>query len=363
MKRLIALLLLLSACVSAQQNGHTNLQLDVFRGNIYRHTDDIDHLITGHPDGLLMSFNHMTFGDKEWQQAYNFPDYGLSFQYQDFKNEYLGECFAIAAHYNFYFLNRHLVLRISQGIGMTTNPYDKETNYKNNAFGSRFLSSNLFMLHYKKDNLIGRIGVQAGLMFTHFSNGRIKAPNSGINTYALNFGVNYNMGEKPAYRALDTLPSKSFREPVRLDFVARTGFSESEIAGSGQKPFGHFSAYADKRIGRKSALQLGVELFMTGYLKEYVRHYAEMYPDRPYVDPDTDWKRAGIFIGHELFINRLSVETQLGYYFYKPFKYEIDIYQRLGMKYYITPKVFAVLSLKAHGARAEAIETGLGIRI
>jgi hypothetical protein len=57
------------------------------------------------------------------------------------------------------------------------------------------------------------------------------------------------------------------------------------------------------------------------------------------------------------------VETQLGYYFYKPFEYEIDLYQRLGAKYYFTKEVFAALALKAHGARAEAIEAGIGIRI
>ena len=88
-----------------------------------------------------------------------------------------------------------------------------------------------------------------------------------------------------------------------------------------------------------------------------------MYPDREYVDPNTDYKRIGIFAGHELFINRLSVEVHLGYYVYKPFKYESDVYQRVGAKYYLTKNIFAALALKAHGARAEAIEAGIGVRI
>ena len=362
MRRLI-LCLFISFGAFAQKNGHTNIQADFFRGNIYRHTDDIDHLITGHPSGILLSFNHQTFGEKEWEQAYNYPDYGFSFQYQDFKNEILGECYAIGAHYNFYFFKRHLVFRISQGIGMTTNPYDKETNFKNNAFGSRFMSSNLFMLNYKKENIVGRFGIQAGFMFTHFSNGRFKSPNSGINTYALNFGINYNLNDKPQYIRNDSLSKRNFREPVKFNFVLRSGFSESQVVNSGQKPFYHFGAYADKRIGRKSALQLGTDIFFTQYLKEYIQFYSEMYPDRAYVDPNTDYKRVGVFVGHELFIDRLSVETQLGYYVYKPFKYEIDMYQRLGAKYYLTKDVFAALSLKAHGARAEAIEAGIGVRL
>jgi hypothetical protein len=362
MRRLICCLLL-SLTAFAQQNGHTNIQVDYFRGNIYRHADYIDHLITGHPSGFLISINHQTFGDKEWQHAYNYPDYGFSFQYQDFQNDILDKCLAIGAHYNFYFFKRHMVFRISQGIGMTTNPYDKETNFKNNAFGSRFMSSNLFMLNYKKENIVGRLGIQAGFMFTHFSNGRIKSPNSGINTYAINFGLNYNLNDKPEYRAPDSLAKTDFREPIKFNFVLRSGISESEITGSGQKPFYHFGLYADKRIGRKSALQLGADVFFSQYLKEYIKYYSAMYPDREYFAPDTDYKRVGLVVGHELFINRLSVETQVGYYIYKPFKYEADVYQRVGAKYYLTKKIFTGLALKAHGGRAEAIEVGVGARI
>ena len=361
--RLLLAIILLSTGAFAQKHGHANLQLDFFRGNIYRHTDDIDHLITGHPDGVLLSFNHQTFGDKEWQQAYNYPDYGFSFQYQNFHNSIMGECYAVGAHYNFYFLNRHLVFRLSQGIGMTTNPYDKETNYKNNAFGSKLMSSNLFMLHYKKENLVGRLGIQAGFMFTHFSNGRIKSPNSGINTYAINLGVNCNLNDKPEYRFSDSTATKDFSEPIKFNFVLRSGISESQVVGSGQKPFFHFGVNADKRLGRKSAIQLGADVFFSQYLKEFIQYYSVMYPDREYVDPNTDYKRIGIFAGHELFINRLSVEVHLGYYLYKPFKYESDVYQRVGAKYYLTKNIFAALALKAHGARAEAIEAGIGVRI
>ncbi|RZJ66468.1 MAG: acyloxyacyl hydrolase [Flavobacterium sp.] len=360
----IVILLLCASSFAQEAPETTNIEVSYFRGNIYKHTDDITHLITGHPEGVLISFNRQTFGEKEWQQAYNYPDYGMSLQYQDFKNEYLGEAYAIGLHYNFYFLNRHLQFRISQGVGFATNPYDKETNFKNNAFGSRLMSSNLFMLNFKKENLVGRFGAQAGMMFTHFSNGRIKSPNSGINTYAVNVGVNYNIDEKqPKYIRNDSIDNKSFREPLRYSLYFRSGVSESPITGSGQYPFYHIGLAVDKRLGRKSALQLGADVFFSKYLKEFIRYSSVAYPDRPYLDPDTDYKRVGVFVGHELFINRLSVEAQLGYYVYKPFDYEIDLYQRLGAKYYVSKNIFGGIALKAHGGRAEAIEVGIGIRI
>lgn len=356
-------LLLCSFSATAQQKNETvSVEIDHFRGNIYEHTQYITHLIDGHPNGFLLSVNKQTYGDAEWQQVYNYPDYGVSLQYQDFKSPALGKNFALGLHYNFYFLNRNLVFRISQGIGMTTNPYDKQTNYKNNAFGSKLMSSNLFMLNYKRENLVDGFGLQAGLLFTHFSNGRIKSPNSGINTYAFNLGVNYNFDEKLAYIKSDSLATE-IDKGVTYNFALRSGVSESQITASGQKPFFHISAYADKRVGRKSALQLGGELFLSQYLKEFIRYSSISFPDKPYLDPNTDHKRIGVFVGHELFVNRLSIETQLGYYLYKPFKYESDLYQRVAAKYYITDHLSTGVGLKTHGGRAEALEFSIGIRL
>lgn len=335
---------------------------DVFRGNILRHTGEVTHLITGHPDGVLLSASRRSSGQHEWERAYNLPDVGLSFQYQDFKNEHLGQAYAIGAHYNFYFWQRRLMFRISQGIGWATNPYDKHTNYKNNAFGSRLMSSNLFMLQYRKERVFGPVGLEAGVVFTHFSNGRIKSPNSGINTYGATIGLNYDFG-KPLPEAVVDSVFADFKEPFRLSLYVRSGVNESQITGSGQKPFYHFSVAVDKRLGRKSAIQIGADWFVSKYLEEFIRYSSVAYPQRNPIDPDTDYKRLGVFIGHELFINRLSIETQFGYYAYKPFDYEMDFYQRAGLKYYIYKNLFTGVALKTHGGRAEAIEFGVGTRL
>ena len=71
----------------------------------------------------------------------------------------------------------------------------------------------------------------------------------------------------------------------------------------------------------------------------------------------------GIFIGHELIINKISIEAQLGYYAYQPFKKDIAIYDRVGMKYRLSDKLFVGFSLKTHLFLAEALEIGIGYRI
>lgn len=349
--------------ISGQEIEESNsIEINFLRGNIYPHSPELYHLITGHPEGVMLSFSKKTFGQEEWQRLYNYPDYGGYFIYQDFKNEILGMAYAIGAHYNFYFLNRKLQFKIGQGIAMTTNPYDKVNNSKNRAFGSKYMGNTNFMLTYRKDHIIDGLGVEAGLFFTHYSSGRFKSPNSGLNTYGINLGVNYDLCKK-AINKIDTMPKNlTYREPLRFNLVFRSGFNESIVIGSGQKPFYHFGFYADKRLNRKSALQLGTELFLTTSIKEYIRFRSVAYPEDN-VAPDTDYKRIGIFIGHELFINRISLETQVGYYVYRPFNLDTPIYDRLGIKYYWTPKIYSGIGVKTHGFLAEATEFSIGVRL
>jgi hypothetical protein len=85
--------------------------------------------------------------------------------------------------------------------------------------------------------------------------------------------------------------------------------------------------------------------------------------DNGETDPDADFKRVGIFVGHELFISKISFITQFGYYMYNPSDFAEDFYIRAGFKYYIKANFYAVATIKSHAADAEAIEFGMGIRL
>ncbi|MET0759124.1 MAG: acyloxyacyl hydrolase, partial [Flavobacterium sp.] len=347
------ILLLFFGFISAQELNNSNaIDVNYFTGNVMLHSPGISHLITGHPEGVMVSFSRKTNGQKEWHSVYNYPDYGIYFLGQDFKNDFLGKNYAIGAHYNFYFLNRKLMLKVAEGIAITTNPYNKETNSKNNAFGSKIMANTDFFLNYKEENIIDNFGVQAGFVFTHFSNGRVKSPNSGINTYNINFGINYNF-DKLQQKSIDTAVAKiKFTQPIKYNFILRTGINESPIIGSGQRAFYHIGFYADKRLNRKSAIQLGTEVFVSNFYKDFIKYQSVAYP-KLNLDPNTDYKRAGVFIGYELFINRISLEAQVGYYVYQPYKHDIPVYDRIGMKYYFGDKVYTGLSIKTHGFLAE----------
>ena len=346
---------------SQEKSKPFSVDVNYFKGNIALHNNDILHLITGHPEGIIISWNRKTFGEESWQQRYNYPDYGLSFSYQDFKNTVLGENVALYAHYNFYFLKRRFMLRIGQGLALTTNPYDKETNPKNIAFGSKLMSSTYMMINYKKERLFDRFGFQAGLSLIHYSNANVKAPNTSVNSITLNIGLVYNlMNEDPEF--ISNLFEERFTQPLKYNLIFRTGINESDVVGSGQYAFYILSAYADKRLSYKSAVNFGVDVFFSNFLKELIYYNSVAFPNRN-EDGKADYKRIGIVAGHELFLNRISVLTQFGYYVYYPYDFEGRTYFRIGLKRYLGDKFFGALTLKSHGAKAEAVELGIGIRL
>jgi hypothetical protein len=144
--------------------------------------------------------------------------------------------------------------------------------------------------------------------------------------------------------------------------VIRGGLNESDYLNLGQHPFFVISAFADKRLSYKSTLQLGADFFYLPFLKKEIEYLSIAFPSAG-VEGDEDFKRVGIFAGHELHINKLAVVSQVGYYVYYPYDFEGRTYFRVGLKYYLTEKLFSAITLKSHGAKVEGVEFGVGIRI
>ncbi|MGX1928912.1 acyloxyacyl hydrolase [Flagellimonas sp. 2504JD4-2] len=366
MKRLLYLCVVLCCFNGFSQTKETPkkyvLDASQFYGSILLHNTDISHLITNHPGGLILGFNRKRFGNEEWESKYGYPDTGFSFIYQNMNNSTLGENFGLYAHYNFYFFKRNLQFRVGQGVAYNTNPYDKNNNFRNNAYGTHLLSSTMVMLNYHKENLFSGLGLKAGLSLIHYSNANFKAPNTSTNTMALNVGLTYDLDGGETFEFLAPEATGKITEPIRFNLAFRTGVNESDVINSGRYGFWILSAYADKRLGRKSAIQLGTDVFFSNFLKELIRFQSTSFPELN-VAADTDFKRVGLFVGHELFINKMSIVTQLGYYVYYPFDFEGQVYNRIGLKRYFGDKFFGAITLKSHAAKAETVEFGVGIRL
>jgi hypothetical protein len=255
-------LLLFFICFFAISQSKKNLSyidLNFFSGNIARHNDEITHLIQDHPNGLILGWNKQVSGKKFWHRLYNYPEYGVSFNAQNFNNDVLGNSFGLFGHYNFYFFKRRLLFRFAQGVSYVTNPYDKISNPKNNAFGSHLLSGSYVMLNYKHPKFIGPLALQCGLTLLHLSNGSVKSPNKSLNTIALNIGV--STGFSNSFSSKNRISPTKIDSSFKYGVIFRSGINQSDVVGSNQFPFYVFTGYLFKQLNSKSSVVFGMDYF------------------------------------------------------------------------------------------------------
>ncbi len=341
---------------------HVAFELDYFYGTILEHNPDIGHLITHHPEGFVLQYNIKTFGIQEWERRHNYPDLGFTFSYQEMKNPNLGELLGLYSHISWYFLQRNLRLTVSQGVAYATNPYHPDDNYLNNALGSSLLSATILKLNYHRENLWKGFGLQTGISLFHYSNGNYTAPNTSVNTFAFNVGVNYSLNQEPLPEYIP-FERKKYSEPIKLNVLLRFGMNESDVIGMGKFPFVVVSAFIDKRLSKTSSVYAGTELFLSYFLKELIEYRAVAYTEYD-ITGDEDFKRVGIFAGYQFRINKLAPFVNAGYYVYYPYDFEGRMYNRMGLKRYFGEKeqIFGIISVKSHAAKAEAVEFGVGVR-
>lgn len=340
-----------------------SLDASYFYGSIIEHNPDISHLITDHPVGVILSWNHKTYGLRKWERRYNYPDFGFSLIYQDLKNEYLGENVGAYAHMSFYALKRLFMFRIGQGVAYANSPYDADKNYRNNAYGTHFLSTTYLMGNFRKENIIEGLGFQAGISLIHYSNADLGSPNHSTNTFTFNVGLNYLLEHENIPDYIERGPKEKYTEPVHYNFAVRSGVNTTGVVGSPQLPFLTFSTYADKVLNHKSTLQAGAEIFFSRSLEEFIQYKAIAFPQEG-TTGDEDAKRVGVFVGHKLTFNKISLITQLGYYAYYPYTDYVDqVYNRIGLERRITENWWASATVRSHGANAEAVEFSIGYRL
>ncbi|MBZ9777905.1 acyloxyacyl hydrolase [Psychroflexus sp. CAK8W] len=355
-------ILLLSICGLAQKKRSDVFHADYLYGRIMRHSPQILHLIQGPTHGILFSWERKTYGDKDWQQLYNYPSYGASLLIQDMGSPELGRVYSLHGEYRFFFWERKLSLKAGLGAGYIPNTYDPETNPKNTAYGSALTASIIFGLEYRFENIFDLpLDLKFGGFLVHYSNGKTKSPNTSTNNYGLQAGLSYKLSE--AERAYKT----SILEPVSTswswDIIAASGANDSGIWGEANEAFLTLTTSVNKRLSHRSRLNLGLDAFFTPSVKTFIQYRASAFPEEDQFQGDEDWRRVGLFLGHELYLGQWSVISQVGYYVYYPIEYLDREYIRVGLRRYITDKFYVSLMLKSHYSKAEAIEYGIGLRL
>ncbi len=338
-------------------------------------------------DGFDFRLGWQTTGEKAWQQLLRYPTYGVGFASylysEEEVNNLIGEPAGI---YGFLGLPLYRGkgrkfqsdLDLSAGLTYDLNPYDFTTNPYNDAVGSRILfyfNFDLTFNHY----LSRRLDLSYGLSLIHFSNGRIRTPNLGVNMVGLHLGLRYNFNALQPYtrkvlpdRRLAWRPSFEKHEIPRypdhwiakiwtsLGSASTSPPSEDEegnpqsVAGPSYLT-GSTGLEVHRRYGALASVGLGMSyMFDFGLGERYENKEASF------------WQKSLISIGplHELFFNKLSIFTQVGVYLHITEEVKPMLggwHLRAGGRIYVGDNTFIHAALKTrNGGIADWVEFGFG---
>lgn len=319
-------------------------------GLLLNHHEELRDLYGGiNPQGIEFTWLKQTDGSKDWHQVWNFPDIGINLAYYNLQDRDLGFTVLSSVFLQKYIGDRsdklQLSFKVAPGISYSNKIFKKGEN-DNNTFVSTKINMVMegnFLAHYQLSDQTHAFG---GISFSHYSNGGVRLPNSGINIPALTLGMTYTPHPSRITREYREIPNISRKVTAHLMYAGSLKAINEE-----SKELGYawtLSGYGHWRLNHRSAMTGGLDLFYNSTISERVDN------------PEASEYRVGIHGGHDLTAGPTSLLLQVGYYIYRPVDVDKSFYWRLGMKQQISPRFFAGLFLKAHMGRADVLEWGLG---
>jgi hypothetical protein len=351
---LLCTLNLLAQNEQVRSPGSYDLQGSFQYGFIIAHRPAVIHLQQRHIRGFEIRYFKQTEGTKPWQQLYNFPLIGCTFNYFNFGNDKeVGDGFTLLPTVKFPLMHKNhlrLTINVGIGIGYATKKWDIDYNYKNLAIGSNVnavISTGLRARIFTAK----RTQIETGIDLTHFSNGAAKIPNMGINMASINLGLVKYFGEQKTL-IRDTIKFKK-SEPEISVYLS---FGKKSIDPPDSKPHGVMVVNIDahKKITCKSKVGLGAVYFLDTSGKSMLEK------DSIYEKGISANSRVGIHGSYGLTVGEWSGYFQTGVYIYNLIKIDGSIYSKLSLRYAINEHLFACFNLKSHYAKADYFEYGIG---
>ncbi|MEK6476577.1 acyloxyacyl hydrolase [Catalinimonas sp. 4WD22] len=333
------------------------LEISLYQGMIIRNNERMGHLVKSHPQGFRASYMLHTNGKNHWQKLYAYPDIGISFSYQDYRNPILGRSLGLMPFMQLYMHRGEIssvLAHVGIGLAYHTNPYHSTKNTENVVLGSHLsFSLNAALKYQIKINEALSSGLFVHL--EHYSNGGFKKPNSGINLIQGGIFINHDLKSRAntTYHQWDKI--EFVQKKPYLTILPSISFKELGL-GSSVLPSYNLGIHINKPISHISTLNFGVDACYDIAMKDWI---AQRKPEE-----NIDHKSVAITGGHELMINKISFVTQLGYYVYRPYNdlYR-DFFQRYSLRIYVHPKIAVSGGLKVYLGRAEQVEWGLMFRL
>ena len=331
----------------------------------------IDH---SHSGALILGWQ--SYGDREWEQYYGYPAYGLGLYTATFpgQNGQLGKPTAIYGFFRGpYKRFDKVALNYTVGLGLTYNwkPYNPVTNPWNVVIGSKQtvyieFGTNLSIPLSKHFELV------AGGVFNHFSNGSLKKPNKGINLVAPFVQLNYQFNERPEFKWQPPGPiAKTWETNLAISYGAKQ--LQMDTTGlHGVSPWNNklFNACNLSINWQRPVSHIVKAGFGTDLVYDETFNTTLAFDDRnqPYKVHGNFWDgiSLGFFGSAEFDLSHFAAWTQLGYYVIRKDDNEDGhkLYQVVGLKFFFLKNTYAGLGIRAtQFSNADFIAWTIGHRI
>jgi len=295
-------------------------------------------------------------GKKNWQQQSGFPETGIGLLYGSSGSKaYMGDIAAAIAFINFHLIKRGIFktnIRVGFGPGWVEKPFNTESNYKNLLIGTHLNACINFLLS-SEFQLAKHLNLDAGISFTHLSNGSVKVPNLGLNIPAFSLGITYTLNPQfqPQKKTLPSFPKKI--NYYLFTFVAAKEAYPLESA-----------VYLVNVVN----FEILKDISYTGRFGGGInftddRASSEEIPNSPTYEfnKSKSQLQASVYAAYEYVIGNLSIPLQLGVYLYNNYPIQA-MYQNIGIRYHFSAHWIAAVELKAHLGAGDFIQWGLGYK-
>ena len=322
-----------------------------------------------------LQYLKQTTGEKEWERIFNFPTYGLGIYTANFfDNKGFGTPIAFYGVLKAPFRRwGKWSLNYDSGFGLTFNwkSFNPSANNFDISLGARetvFIDLGINLKYRLND----QYNLSLGYSFTHFSNGALKVPNFGLNTFSPKISIEYNLQKF-------VLPSKvsptgPFPINTFLDISFFGGIKNVVYNGNNPDSVNNYkgvyyqvygvNATLNRQVTRKSRIGFGCSFSYDGSYNStaYIDH-GELEPVEGF---HKDKLSLSIFPSYELVIYRLSVIVQPGFYLFRQQSADKKpvAFQRLGLHYQLGRNLFTGVCLRAYDYHvSDFIECTLGYHL
>ncbi|MBN2682891.1 MAG: acyloxyacyl hydrolase [Bacteroidales bacterium] len=355
MKTFLAIIFSFTSLILASQDNPFYLSVTPQYGVMARHRTSMRYIIRENAQVLEISLSRKVSGNKIWHAVHKNPYLGGGFYLADLGNpEIMGKAIAVYGFIKKPIFERKKIsisYQVSTGVSYLTTPFDAKENYLNHAIGSS-LNVYFFLGYDFRHKLTERFYLNHGIGFTHYSNGAWSKPNLGFNVIGLYTGVFYKLQNIEEKTIQTEIPE--FNKSNEWDIYSSVGINEFSD-GETRKYFVSSSSidYLRHRSFKRK-IGLGLDFFYSEALDNL--NTSENEPKK------IDRLRIGLHVSYEVVFGDAVFFANLGYYIHNQYPmYGGDLYDKVGLKWFVYKRLYAGLALKTHFAKAEFIEWGIGI--